>query len=353
MSEQRQALEPSRLGRCKWAWTTRRVPRERARLLLHGNVRPLAGDLLLCRVVEVGQHRSLQLASGRAASLFVGDEILLAAGARYAPDQFEAYVPEALGPCDLVAAGGICGVVASRSERMGEPTRLEALGLLADASGRPLNLADFRIHPPRAARRIPTFAVLGTSMNAGKTTAAAHLVRGLALSGLEVGAAKVTGTGAPGDLALMRDAGAIATLDFGDAGRATTFLLDLPELEDVLRALTDGLAAEGAEVAVLEVADGLLQRETAMLVGSPLFAQRVDTVLFAAGDAMGAANGVRELRARGLPVAAVTGLLTRSPLARREAALATALPVLSPAELARPGILERLLCGPAALEPAA
>lgn len=121
----------------------------------------------------------------------------------------------------------------------------------------------------------------------------------------------------------------------------------------MLRALTDALAAEGAEVAVLEVADGLLQRETAMLVGSPLFAQRSDALLFAAGDAMRAANGVRELQARGLPVAAVTGLLTRSPLARREAALATALSVLSPAELARPGILERLPCGPAVREPAA
>lgn len=153
MSGQRQALEPSRLARGEWAWTTRRVPRERARLLLHGNVRPLAGDLLHCRVVGIGRHRSLQLASGRPSTLFVGDEILLAAGARYAPDQFEAYVPEALGPCDLVAAGGICGVVA----------------------------------------------------------------------------AKVTGTGAPGDPALVRDAGAIATLDFGDAGRATTFLLDLQD----------------------------------------------------------------------------------------------------------------------------
>jgi hypothetical protein len=52
-------------------------------------------------------------------------------------------------------------------------------------------------------------------------------------------------------------------------------------------------------------------------------------------------------------VAAVTGLLTRSPLARREAALATAPPVLGPNDLARPGILVRLLCGAAMLERAA
>lgn len=349
----RRPLEPARLARAKRAFTTRRVALDRARQLLTGKVRPVAGDLLLCRVVELGQHKSLQLASGRSSTLFPGDEVLLAAGNRYAPDQFEAYLPEGPGPCHLVAAGGLCGLVESRSERMGEPTRLEALGLVADASGRPLNLADFRIHPPRALRRIPTIAVLGASMNAGKTTAAAHLVRGLVLTGLAVGAAKVTGTGAPGDLALMLDAGATTALDFTDVGHASTFLLDGPALEEAFTTLLDALIAADAEVAVLEVADGLFQRETAMLVASKTFAERVDAILFAASDAMGAAMGVRELEALGLPIAAVTGLLTRSPLARREAAGATALPVLGPQELARPGILEHLLSSPARLERAA
>lgn len=353
MTNSRRTLGSERLTRAKRAFTTRRVALERARMLLEGPARPEAGDLLLCRVEALGQHKNLQLANGRAAALFPGDEIVVAAGARYAPDQFEAYLPQGTGPCHLAAAGGICGLVESRCQRMTEPTRLEALGLIADASGRPLNLADFRMHPPPAARRIPTLAVVGTSMNAGKTTAAAHLVRGLALSGITVGAAKVTGTGAPGDLALMLDAGAAVALDFVDAGHGTTFLLEQHALEETFKTLLDGLVASGAEVAVLEVADGLYQRETAMLVGSSLFAKSVNTVLFAAGDAMGAAAGVRELKARGLPVAAVTGLLTRSPLACREAARATALPVLGLEALARPGILDRLVCGPALLESAA
>ncbi len=268
MSIDRRPLEPARLAQAKRAFTTRRVALDRARLLLTGGTRPMAGDLLLCRVVEPGQHKALQLASGRPSTLFPGDELLLAAGNRYAPDQFEAYLPDGTGPCHLVAAGGLGGRVESRFERMGEPTRLEALGLVADASGRPLNLADFRIHPPRALRRIPTIAVLGTSMNAGKTTAAAHLVRGLVLSGVVVGAAKVTGTSAPGDLTLVLDAGAATALDFTDVGHASTFLLDEPALEETFTALIDALVAAGAEVAVLEVADGLYQRETAMLAAS-------------------------------------------------------------------------------------
>ena len=45
----------------------------------------------------------------------------------------------------------------------------------------------------------PVLIVAGTAMNAGKTTAAARLIKGLQRAGLRVGAAKVTGTGAGGD----------------------------------------------------------------------------------------------------------------------------------------------------------
>lgn len=343
MTTTRRMLALDRLARAKRAFTTRRVALERARILLEGAVRPRAGDLVLARVAAVGAHRSLQLASGRPSTLFEGDEIVLAAGARYAPDQFEAYLPEGLGACDLVAAGGLVGRVVARSERIGEPTRLEALGVLADASGRALNLADFALSPRSSIGRVPTFAAIGTAMNAGKTTAAAHLVRGLTQAGLAVGAAKVTGTGAPGDLALMLDAGAVLALDFTDAGHASTFLLEEAALIDVLHTLHHELQEAGAQAIVLEVADGIYQRESAVLLASPAFRRLVDCTLFAAGDAAGAVAGVRALGALGLPVGAVTGLLTRSPLARQEAATATGLPVLGPVELGRPRILEQLL----------
>ena len=48
------------------------------------------------------------------------------------------------------------------------------------------------------------------------------MVKGLTGAGYRVGAAKVTGTGAGGDLWLMRDHGAYEALDFTDAGMATT-----------------------------------------------------------------------------------------------------------------------------------
>ena len=59
-------------------------------------------------------------------------------------------------------------------------------------------------------------------------------------------------------------------------------------------------------------------------------------IVFAAGDAMGAIAGESWLRAQRLPLIALSGLLTASPLSIREALKSTAFPVFSRLELARP-----------------
>lgn len=95
------------VSRAKAAYTTRRVDLGIVKQLLTGGIIPKSGDLVLARIDCIGQHARLELPSGRRAYLSVGDEIIVTHGARYAPDQFESYVPGDLGPCDLVAAGGV------------------------------------------------------------------------------------------------------------------------------------------------------------------------------------------------------------------------------------------------------
>jgi hypothetical protein len=56
--------------------------------------------------------------------------------------------------------------------------------------------------------------------------------------------------------------------------------------------------------------------------------------VLAVGDALGAMAGIEELGKLGVTVRAISGLVTASPLASREAAAATGLPVLTPHELA-------------------
>lgn len=323
------SLSHERILRAKISYTPRHVNLEAARALLTGDhVVPNVGDLVLARVEKIGQHGALELTNGRRAILFTGDEIVVCYGNRYAPDQFEAEVPHDLAPCHLVAAGGIAARALSWHANMKSPTVIVPIGLLADVNGQRINLSGAAVAKPGHPRPLPyTVAVVGTAMNAGKTTTAANLIHGLTNAGLKVGAAKVTGTGSGKDIWFMGDAGARLALDFTDAGFPSTFRATAAEVEGILATLTGHLAKAGMDVIVLEVADGLYQAETAALLDSPVFARTVNDVIFAAGDAMGAAAGVEWLRRKGLPVLAVSGLLTASPLAITEAANATGLPV--------------------------
>lgn len=339
-SRQLETLAPARIRSAKVAYSVRRVNLGDASGLLL-DARPESGDLVLARIANLGQHQHLESAEGRRCRLWPGDEIVVAYGARYAPDQFEAFVPDDLSPCHLVAGGGIAARVASHHAGMKSATRIEPIGLLANAAG-VINLRSAALGNPQPVRPAFTIAVLGTSMNAGKTTTAASLIVGLRRMGCRVGAAKVTGTGSGGDRWLMADAGASPVLDFTDAGYATTAATPVAALEDILTLLAGHVASTGVECLVLEVADGLLQSETSALVQSRRFAKTVDAIVFAAPDAMSAVAGSAWLRQRQLPIAAVSGVLTASPLATREAAEAIDLPVLTQFELNDPQTLRTL-----------
>jgi hypothetical protein len=349
MSSHLRPLPPARLAGVRFAFSTRRVETRDACLLATGDVQPRAGDVVLARVTQVGHHRRLELPSGRRSDLREGDEIVVAYGNRYAPDQFEAEVPPDLGPCHLAAGGGLAGIVVSRHESASAPTALEPIGLLAREDGKPMTLADWALPEPPDMPRPLTMAVVGDSMNGGKTTTAAGLVAGLCAQGRRVGAAKVTGTGAGGDLWRFGDAGAARVLDFTDAGHVSTYRLELAELERVLATLTGHLVADRVDAMVLEVADGLLQAETAALVSSAAFADTVDHVFLAAQTALSAAAGVDWLRERALPPVAVSGAVAQSPLALREAVSVTGLPVVTPGELRDPHTLEEIVARPAAV----
>ena len=335
-----------RLGLASWAFTTRRVPPGAACGILPPVGRPRVGELVIARVEAVGHHAALHLVNGRRRWLFPGVEIVVAYGNRYAPAQFEAEVPESLGPCHLVAGGGVASRVRSWHQRIASgPTEITPIGLLGDEDGRRINLRDFAldaVDPPQDYRPT-TIAVVGTSMDSGKTQTCAHLVRGLTAAGSRVGYAKVTGTGAGGDYWSLKDAGADPVLDFTDAGMPSTYLLSPDEVERTMATLVSHVARQGVDAIVLEIADGILQRETATLVGRPAFARMVGGIVLAAQDSMGALAGYQWLREREAPVLALSGVLTAAPLQVREAREATGLPIHDREALASAGVAMDLL----------
>ena len=329
-------LRQARIDAAKRAFTTRRVEfAGRCRLL--ANAIPCAGDLVLARIEKLGNHQKLETPHGRRAQLYEGDEIIVAYGERYAPDQFEAEIPSDLGSCDLVAGGGVAGRVLSKHAKISSPTRIVPLGLIGDANGCRLNLAQFAlVHRPLPSERPRVIAVAGTSMNAGKTTAAAGLIHGLVRAGLKVAATKVTGTGSGGDIWSMVDAGAQQVIDFTDMGHASTAGLALAVSERTAISLIAHCADGHPDVIVVEFADGLLQRETAALLTSARMREAIDGVLFAAPDALSAVGGREWLLRAGHHVIGVSGLISASPLASREAAAAMNARVLTLDQLRDP-----------------
>jgi hypothetical protein len=324
----------------KWSYVTRGVT-DRGATRLGGLARePRLGDLVAARVVRVSAHDSLENIHGRRVRLYPGDVVVGAAGNRYATDYYEGYLAPGT-TAHLLTAGGVVGVVASAHSRRGEPTELEVLGFLTDRTGATLSLENFAMSaPPQARPELGTFVVVGSSMNAGKTTTAAAMVRGWARAGLHVGAGKVTGSGSGKDRWMYEDAGAAEIVDFLDFGMPSTFGYPQERLHATMVGIRDVLACRGASVVVLEIADGLLQAETRALAAKlPGFA---DGVVLAVADALSAVAGVGIMHDLGVPVRAVSGLLTASPLASREAAEATGLDVLSPAELITGGALDLL-----------
>ena len=346
-----EALAPlRRVARLKASYTTRHVARWVTsdpvgfHLLSGPDVRPRAGDVVLARVLEIGHHKRIELPDSRRALLFPEDEIMLAYGDRYAPDQFEAEVPDGLQTTNLVAAGGLAGRVLSQHEQVEEPTTIAPVGLLY-RDGAVIRLdtcapheVDPEIDPALPASSAAVVAVIGTSMNSGKSTTAGALVRGLTAAGYDVAAGKVTGTGAGNDTRLFGDCGAISVLDFTDFGFASTYQLPPAQVRGLLVGMVSALSLGGPDVVVLEIADGLFQQETSRLVSDPAFARIVDAVVFAAHDAAGAFAGVRVLSEAGLDVAAVSGVLTSSPLAFREARQVVGVPVVHTEDLARPEV---------------
>jgi hypothetical protein len=342
-------LSDAALKSIRIPYALRRMPESTLARVLAMSDPPEAGDIVLARLERVGKNARIELASGRPCALHVGDLLAVVFGNRYATMQFEGYArTRGDNSCDLLSMGGLCGVVESKHDSIPESTKLRLLGALGDAEGRRLRLRDFALpDSPAPARQPNVVVVCGTSMDAGKTYTAASLIQGLRRFGVETAGIKLTGTAAGRDTWNLLDAGACAALDFVDGGYPSTYQSTLDELLGLHRTLVGHAMSLGAEWIVMEIADGLLQRETAALLTAAEFTRDVAAWVFAAGDALSAAAGVRMLRDWGLDPLAVSGRVTMSPLAMREAESATGVVCMTAGALQSGALTSRLIAIPA------
>jgi len=209
-------------------------------------------DYVVARVVDPGQQHRLEFPTGRLASFDAQDLIVGALGVRHAT--LEATGDwKAVGPdlrLDLLTGAGLLGRCTSLSANLGSLARLEYVGH-AVRSGAVVRMTDFVEDAEPLPYRTPTVLIIGTSMSAGKTTAARVAVRLLHEAGLRVAGAKLTGAGRFRDILTMRDAGADPIGDVVDAGWPSS-VGDLPRYEKAARHRRGRIQAADVDVAIIE-----------------------------------------------------------------------------------------------------
>ena len=321
------------LNKMRFPYSLRHVPRERLAGLTEVSESPAPGDIVLASVERIAKNSALELNDGRRSSLHEGDIIAAVFGNRYATLQFEGLAGKDGDSCDLLSMGGLCGLVQTKHGKVADPTRLKLIGAITDKQGRPLTMRGYRLQPSPVDSRPHITVVCGSSMDAGKTHTAMSIIKGLSKAGKTVAGIKLTGTATGKDTWNMLDAGACVALDFVDGGYPSTYLCGHDELLELHHLLVDHAASHGADYVVIEIADGLLQRETSMLLQSVVFSATVDSWVFAGGDPMSAESGVRMMRNWGIEPIAVSGVLTMSSLNIREVEAATGMGCVKSAEL--------------------
>lgn len=298
---------------------------------------PDVGDMAYGTIIRIGQHSSLENAFGRIHLIQDQSKAVFVFGNRYAPDYYEGLAPERMvSEVDLLARSGLIGIVQTKNSRIKDATRVKVAGYVCDENGEVINTRAFPIIKAKTtSRKFPRarmILVCGTSMNSGKSTAAAACCWALSSMGRRVRASKVTGTACLQDILHMNDAGANPYADFTYLGYPSTYLLTEQQVTEIFRELDLKYANNPKNYWVVEFADGINQRETAMLLQSPEVKSRIHKLVFCASDAFGAIGGLRILKERFVLVPdALSGICSSSPLHVRELKEFTDIPVFNSA----------------------
>ncbi|MFM9946572.1 MAG: hypothetical protein ACKV1O_01410 [Saprospiraceae bacterium] len=300
---------------------------------LVANYTPKAGDVGVFKVLPESSGYIMN-EQGIACPIFEEDLLLLAFGSRYATNQFEGYVPDVpTSRCQLLGRGGVAGLLRSSNANFKViPPELELVGYATDDSGHVINtIQEDKLDVFNAVyTRTKVILSVGSSMDSGKTTTAAWLCGGLKRSGYRVAYLKLTGTAFPKDAMLAKSRGADYVNDFSFFGYPSTYLLDREILLDLYQSLVN-LACDAVDpdYIVIEIADGLLQRETNLLLKDQAFMSTVHSMILSCGDSLGVLSGLNLLEEMAFPPFAVSGLFTASALLIDEVQQCVRTPILN------------------------
>lgn len=211
------------------------------------------GDYVVGIVSDTSGYRTIELPTGRHMEVAEGDAVVGAFGTRQATMEITGSW-RSIGDDHVMHAltrAGLFGYADSVSTLIQRPLELQYHGHV-HRGGEKVTMKNSVDTVEKRRFTTPTVLFVGTSMSAGKTTAARIVTRRLKRMGLEVLGAKVSGAGRYRDVLSIQDAGAEWGFDFMNAGLPST-VVPADEYRTAIRHLLSQMARPPADVAVVEI----------------------------------------------------------------------------------------------------
>jgi len=286
--------------------------------------RGLEGDVCAFELSRDAAAITIEAVTGRAMQLAPGDRFLGTAGHRESTRWVVGTLPEGgLVPGHdywVLADCGVVGTLLGDSPRQkGHLGQVRFIGTMRDAEGATLNIRQFALRPEHAADHgAPTFLVVGTSSEVGKTTAAISVLRALRRSGLvNVVALKATGTSSLTELHSYLDFGADPCLDCVDFGLPTTYPSERDQAGEYFDTMLDTCLAVPADAVLIECGGDMLGANVPAFLNRLVARRPTVRVILAASDSLAAFGGKSVLAEMGLAVTLITGPCTDTPTIER------------------------------------
>ena len=297
---------------------------------------PKSGDVAIFQVLKIGKHKAIQGENGNNTYIFPGDKILATFGNRYASAQFEGYIPTSYkSKYQILGQGGVVGQLESWHQKFDDigATEVRLIGYAIDEDSNVINTiykgVERLVFEPKRERNYDIILSVGASMDSGKTTTAGFISRGFMMQRKKAAFIKLTGTVYAKDCSFVRDCGAKTAIDFSYCGYPSTYLCETNEILDLTETLLARVDRIKPDVVVIEIADGLLQKETSALLNNENFMQIVDSVVLSCADSLSVNNGIKILSKIGFEPILLSGLFTASPLMIKEVKEQTDIPIFT------------------------
>lgn len=272
------------------------------------------GDLIITKYL--GNITCIESINGRTLRVFNGDTLIGSIGMREASKGIIGYPPKGIiRPGDklyLLSEGGLMGIIRSiypKVKLQVEPFKY--IGILK-YKHKIANISSFKkIIPCKSLIKSPPLVFfIGTSMETGKTTAAAMLTNYMFKRGYKIAYIKATGTARLKDLLFLKDAGAIVTLDFVDAGFPSTPPYLYKKILEATKGLINYVIQKyNVDCIFIELAGNFLFKMNLNILLDKEIKKFTKFIILSAYDEIGAIGGVKLLKEKKLNINLVTGML--------------------------------------------